>query len=260
MSSNLSQMKEGDTLELLGPVGAYEYKPNTNDEVLMVAGGSGITPFYAILNYIFRTKPLEDTQTKFELLYANRLPENILLRKELDALAAEFPNRFKVVYVVDEIPTGYPADPSLRVLKTWRSTMAQFPGRKPSKNVQILVCGPPVMETAVAQLFREGGVDERQIRTFTKAGMAEPNPVPIVVNKLYSMEDVSRHSKPEDAWTAISGKVYDITKFISEHPGGDIIMDGVGKDATDLFENEFSHSDDAKKLLASFQIGFVKKT
>lgn len=78
------------------------------------------------------------------------------------------------------------------------------------------------------------------------------------MNKNISMTEVAKHSSPEDAWVAISGKVYDITKFVSEHPGGDIIMDGVGKDATQLFNDEFPHSDHAIKVLESYQIGFVQ--
>ena len=34
-----------------------------------------------------------------------------------------------------------------------------------------------------------------------------------------------------------TGKVYDVTKFVDQHPGGDLIVDGAGKVATDLFED-----------------------
>ncbi|PSN43861.1 Cytochrome b5 reductase 4 [Blattella germanica] len=44
------------------------------------------------------------------------------------------------------------------------------------------------------------------------------------------------HNKKNDAWLAIRGKVYNVTKYMDFHPGGDEeLMRGVGKDATDLF-------------------------
>ena len=53
-------------------------------------------------------------------------------------------------------------------------------------------------------------------------------------------------------------KVANITDWISKHPGGDIIMKGVGKDATELF-NSIGHSDYAKQMLKKYQIGKLKK-
>nr|AAN75710.1 delta 4-desaturase [Thraustochytrium aureum] len=51
-----------------------------------------------------------------------------------------------------------------------------------------------------------------------------------------TMDTVRNHNMPDDAWCAIHGTVYDITKFSKVHPGGDIIMLAAGKEATILFE------------------------
>jgi cytochrome b involved in lipid metabolism len=36
----------------------------------------------------------------------------------------------------------------------------------------------------------------------------------------YTLEDIRQHRTPEDAWTAIQGKVYNMTPYLSFHPGG----------------------------------------
>lgn len=40
----------------------------------------------------------------------------------------------------------------------------------------------------------------------------------------YSREEVARHTTPGDAWTIIDGKVYDISNYLSKHPGGVTIL------------------------------------
>jgi len=75
--------------------------------------------------------------------------------------------------------------------------------------------------------------------------------------KLYSMNEVKQHNKKSDAWLVIRKKVYNVTSWIDKHPGGMIIMKGVGKDATSLF-NSIGHSEDAKQILKKYFIGLLK--
>lgn len=70
----------------------------------------------------------------------------------------------------------------------------------------------------------------------------------------YTMKEVSKHNTRKDAWIVIKGNVYDITEWIDKHPGGDIIMKGVGKDATQLFES-IGHPEYVKKILKKMKVG-----
>jgi len=74
--------------------------------------------------------------------------------------------------------------------------------------------------------------------------------------KKYTLEEVAKHKTKDDAWIVIEGKVANITKWIPKHPGGDIIMKGVGKDATSLFKS-IGHDEYAKKMLKKYQIGII---
>ena len=35
-----------------------------------------------------------------------------------------------------------------------------------------------------------------------------------------SIDELSKHNNPDDLWTVVNGKVYDLSKFAPEHPGG----------------------------------------
>ena len=74
--------------------------------------------------------------------------------------------------------------------------------------------------------------------------------------RMITIQEVMKHNKKTDAWIVINGKVADITEWIPKHPGGDIIMKGVGKDATKLF-NQIGHDEYAKKMLKKYQIGVL---
>ena len=76
-------------------------------------------------------------------------------------------------------------------------------------------------------------------------------------NDEFTMDEVSKHNKKSDAWIVIHGNVYNITKWIPDHPGGMIIMTGVGKDASRLFD-QVGHDSYAKNKLKSFKIGVLK--
>lgn len=56
--------------------------------------------------------------------------------------------------------------------------------------------------------------------------------------KEYSAEEVAKHNTESDCWTIIDGSVYDLTSYISQHPGNDNILSACGVDATAFFKGE----------------------
>uniref|UniRef100_A0A5B7AX38 Cytochrome b5 heme-binding domain-containing protein n=1 Tax=Davidia involucrata TaxID=16924 RepID=A0A5B7AX38_DAVIN len=75
------------------------------------------------------------------------------------------------------------------------------------------------------------------------------------LTKLFTMQEASQHNTKEDCWIVIDGKVYDVSSYLDEHPGGDdVVLAATGIDATDEFEDA-GHSKSARELLESFCIG-----
>lgn len=78
--------------------------------------------------------------------------------------------------------------------------------------------------------------------------------------KLITLEEVAQHNNADDCWTVIHGEVFDITKAIGRHPGGEAILQGCGIDATELFETRpmgsgTPHSEMARENLDNFYLG-----
>jgi len=73
-----------------------------------------------------------------------------------------------------------------------------------------------------------------------------------------SMDEVARHSTPDDCWVVLCGKVYNLTDFHAGHPGGAaIILNLAGMDATNQFLH-FHPRDFADRMLSpDCCIGFV---
>ncbi|KAK9711384.1 hypothetical protein K7432_007881 [Basidiobolus ranarum] len=79
------------------------------------------------------------------------------------------------------------------------------------------------------------------------------------MNKIISAEELSAHNSRSDLWFSIEGKIYDVTSFVDEHPGGEeVILEQGGLDATEAFI-DVGHSDDARKILKDLYIGDLKE-
>ncbi|XP_043997876.1 cytochrome b5 isoform X2 [Gambusia affinis] len=73
--------------------------------------------------------------------------------------------------------------------------------------------------------------------------------------KYYTLEEVRMHNTSNDTWLIIHNKIYDITSFLEEHPGGEeVLLEQGGSDATESFE-DVGHSTDAREMLQQYYIG-----
>ncbi|KAM0713382.1 hypothetical protein Q7P37_010344 [Cladosporium fusiforme] len=71
------------------------------------------------------------------------------------------------------------------------------------------------------------------------------------------MKDVISHRSRDDLWMAIQGKVYNVSEYVRDHPGGaEILLESGGSDATQAY-HDVGHSEDADSILKSFCIGTV---
>ncbi|CAI4399368.1 CDN_1a_G0026690.mRNA.1.CDS.1 [Saccharomyces cerevisiae] len=143
VSKMIGELKIGDSIQIKGPRGNYHYERNCRSHLGMIAGGTGIAPMYQIMKAIAMDP--HDT-TKVSLVFGNVHEEDILLKKELEALVAMKPSQFKIVYYLDSPDRE---DWAGGVGYITKDVIKEHLPAATVDNVQILICGPPAMVASV---------------------------------------------------------------------------------------------------------------
>ncbi|XP_078367412.1 cytochrome b5-like isoform X2 [Oculina patagonica] len=77
--------------------------------------------------------------------------------------------------------------------------------------------------------------------------------------RVFSLEEVSYHTDISSCWIVIKDRVYDLTNFLNEHPGGsEIMLEHAGMDATTVFQ-DIGHSVEAQRILSKYYIGELRE-
>lgn len=134
----------GDTLEMLPPAGTF-VPDSLDDDVLLFAGGSGITPVISICKTI-----LNRGSGHVAMVYANREERSVIFRDELLELVRKFPERLQVVHWLESLQ-GLPSQASLQALAS------------PFTDRQVFICGPDPYMEAVEKALAELSVSADQV-------------------------------------------------------------------------------------------------
>lgn len=131
-------IRAGDALDVLPPAGVFT--PRTLDgDLLLFAGGSGITPVLSILK-----SALVHGRGMLTLIYANRDERSVIFRDELQQLAHRHPGRLRVIHWLDSVQ-GVPQQRHLEELA------------RPFSRQETFICGPALfMENALAAMLGLG--------------------------------------------------------------------------------------------------------
>ena len=175
MTMYLENLQVGDEVLMKGPKGNVDYQgkgrftitknvaPGKRETVPyyaksfgFIAGGSGITPCLQIIREIIKR---DGDASKISLLFANQTEADILLRDELDTLAADPKNHMTVHYTLDRPPS-----------RGWKGSkgfinpeMCEKALPPPSEDTFIFACGPkPMIDFAVAPSLRDMGYTDSQ--------------------------------------------------------------------------------------------------
>ncbi|KAK9236448.1 hypothetical protein V1525DRAFT_406864 [Lipomyces kononenkoae] len=149
VSSFIGGLEVGQTACFRGPSGAMIYRKGLSKTIGMIAGGTGITPMLSIITAVLKDP---SDSTNIRLIFANRNQSDILLQDRLDDFAAKHSNKFKVHYILSNADEGWRGS---RGHVTASLIRDQFP--LPTKDVKILLCGPPGMVSDMKKILVDLG-------------------------------------------------------------------------------------------------------
>ena len=146
----------GDPLELRGPIGGYfAWEEAFGGPLLLVAGGSGIVPFRAML----RHWAAGAREVRVRMLYSARSLAGVLYRRELAELALADGLDVQIT-LTRSCPEGW-AGRRGRVDRALLDEVAWPPSTRPL----VYVCGPTAFVETVGQALVESGHDPARVRT-----------------------------------------------------------------------------------------------
>jgi ferredoxin-NADP reductase len=148
-------LRPGDELELRGPIGGYfAWEPSQGGPLLMIAGGSGVVPFRAML----LDWAASERVVPARLLYSSRTLDDVIYRKEFEHLAEDGAD------VQLTLTRQWPADWRGHRGRVDRNLLAEF-AWPPRQRPLVYACGPTAFVEAVAAALVEAGHEPGRIKT-----------------------------------------------------------------------------------------------
>lgn len=152
----------GSSLRVLGPSGQFTVRPVADHQrfLLLVAGGSGVTPIMSIAKSLLAT----ESQSQIYLLYGNRSVDDVIFRDELARLQHQFQDRFIVRHILEVSPTeNFEAGAGRLDRTTFQKELKDILKQVPLTSLDFYVCGPEPMMEGVNLALKEQGVAEGRI-------------------------------------------------------------------------------------------------
>lgn len=137
-------VKAGDTLEVLKPAGVFVPK-NLDQDFVLFAGGSGVTPVLSILR-----SALRQGEGRIRFVYANRDETSVIFRDVLRELSMQYPERLQVIHWLDSVQ-GH----------TTPTHLAQF--IEGFAEPEIYVCGPEPFMQCVEEAANIAGIKKSSV-------------------------------------------------------------------------------------------------
>ena len=177
MSQHLAQLQVGQDIEVRGPMGMLEYKGDGAvlmnrggwkerrvSKIGMIAGGTGLTPMWQIVHSILADKA---DRTQLSFIYANVSESDILMRPQLDQLAAAHHN-FHVFYTINPPREGDCIPPHWKggVGFVSREMIGKHMPKPEDSDAMILICGPKPMVDVMVKHCTDMGYSQEQLWSF----------------------------------------------------------------------------------------------
>jgi ring-1,2-phenylacetyl-CoA epoxidase subunit PaaE len=164
VSTKMCGLAIGDAVAVRGPLGLFVVAPDVSHrkQYVCIAGGSGITPIFAMVNALLAHEP----NSSIHLIYGNRSVGETMYRTALMNAAATAHGRLQIRFV-DEVADAAPLLSSVqtRVGRLDNDVLqAELAGIMPTADTIALLCGPSDVMNRARALLQARGVAADNIK------------------------------------------------------------------------------------------------
>jgi NAD(P)H-flavin reductase len=152
-TKEVNQLKIGDSLNIDGPYGDFTFDGETDKNIVLIAGGSGISTLHGIMRFVLDN----NYKNKIKLLYSSKTSEEIIYRKEIEKLNEKYEN-FDFLFTVTGEDSGWTGHKG-------RLTEAELDVHIEDKNSLVYICGPLNFVNYIVEKLKNMGIDEENIKT-----------------------------------------------------------------------------------------------
>lgn len=155
-TTKLFQMKNGDMLKFKGPYGKFYFNEEIRNDLVLIAGGTGITPLISIIRYCSDKK----LSNKIKFIYSVRTSQEIIYKKELEQIKKSNSNfEYTVTITRAEGYDGWQGSKGRIDLGLLKESIGDA-----GKNIYFL-CGPKEFVHSIIGMLQSFGVGKEKIKT-----------------------------------------------------------------------------------------------
>jgi hypothetical protein len=195
----------------------------------------------------FRFNLKQGEQLNFEYLIIDKAPENRLRDAQLPQVVITAPSGSKTTVRFNERNKFSYSGTNYLYLYRNKSV-----GQSGTYNVDITAKARAAITLVVGEKEIPGDV----VRGAVATSKPTPSASPTNNSSALTMEQVKKNNTASRCWSVINGNVYNLTNWISPHPGGeDAITRLCGTDGTKVFSNQHRGDPQAESRLSGFLLG-----
>lgn len=153
-------LKEGDTVRVMEPMGVFttHFDANNYRHLILIGGGSGITPLISIL----RSALLKEPNSLVSLIYANRDLDSVIFKDYLSDLENDYGDRLTIKHVLDSPSDDWEGYSGLLSADKLKDILSGLPSRD-DEFTEFFLCGPTGMMEIVRETLGNMDIDKKYI-------------------------------------------------------------------------------------------------
>lgn len=153
-------IRPGKSIDIMKPLGNFttDYHSKNQNHFFMVAGGSGITPIMGISKSVLVNEP----NSTITLVYCSRSENNIIFKKQLDALSEKYGNKFTVIHNLSQ-PSPSWTGLSGRLDRERLRDIASGNQKGELKDLKCFLCGPEGLMKSAEDAFSALGIPKEAV-------------------------------------------------------------------------------------------------